>query len=92
MADTITLAHANTFFFVTTIAVVIGIILLLVLTGIFVRILKSVKVITARVEKVIDKTSDHIENSAGSKVVQNGLPFLISVVNFFNKKKKVTKK
>lgn len=88
----LTLTHANTFFFITTIAVAIGIIILLVLLFIFLRVLKAVKSISARVEKMVDKTSDKIETSEAASVAQKSLPLLLSVVGLFTKKKKVDKK
>ncbi len=92
MQDAITLSHANTFFFITTIAVAVGTILLLVLTFIFVRILKSIKIITARIERLVDKTSGTMEDTAESATLRKSLPFLLSVVSLFTRRKKVAKK
>jgi len=87
MQDT-TLTHANTFFFITTIAVVVGIIILLVLLFIFLRILRAVKSVSGRIEKMVEKTSDKIESEQVSSFAQKSIPLVLSAVSFFTKKSK----
>lgn len=88
----ITLNHANTFFFVTTIAVTIGIVILLVLLFMFLRILNAVRTISSRVEQMVNKTGDNMETGPAAATLKKSLPFILSIVGLFAQKKKGDKK
>lgn len=88
--EQVTLEHANTFFFITTIAVVILIIILLAMLYVVYRASKFVKHIMLRVETLIDKAGDSVEES---KTSQKVMPYVLPILGyFFNKKKSSTRK
>ncbi|MES2986015.1 MAG: hypothetical protein V4686_02725 [Patescibacteria group bacterium] len=85
-----TLEHANTFFYITSIAVfILIIILLVVLYGVY-RASKFVKHTMDRVETLIDKAGDSAEENGAAKKV---IPYVLPILGFFfNKKKSSTRK
>jgi hypothetical protein len=88
-----TLQHADTFFFFTTIAVTIGIIILLVILYICFKALKFLRNITARAHYILDKTSEAVdEGLKEGSPVKRSLPMLLPLVGMLFKKKKKVKK
>lgn len=88
-----TVEHANTFFFITTIGVIVGIIILLIVLYFCVRAVLALRKINNRVHELIDKTGDAIEKSVSDEgVVKKSLPLALPILGMFFKRKKATKK
>lgn len=87
-----TLEHADTFFFFTTIGVVVGIIILLVILYFCIRAVLALRKINTRVHEILDKTGDAIENSVKEQgAVRKSLPLALPLLGMFFKKKKVSR-
>jgi hypothetical protein len=57
----LTLEHANTFFFFTTVAVTIGIIILLIIMFICFKVLIFLRRLTAQAYTILDKTEGMVD-------------------------------
>lgn len=77
-----TLVHADIFFFVTTIAVIILVVLLSIALIYFIQILRNFRDISNTVRKGVDHASTHIEDLMES--LENNMIFRF----LFRKKKK----
>ncbi|MES2622847.1 MAG: hypothetical protein V4576_00390 [Patescibacteria group bacterium] len=89
MEQATTLAHANTFFFITTIAVVVLIVILLVILYVVYRVSKFIKHAMVRVDSLLDKAGDSVEESSTSKKV---MPYVLPILGYFFNKKSSHKK
>ncbi len=89
-----TVQHANTFFFFTTIGVVVGIIILFLILYICIRAVIALRKINTRVQEILDKTGTAIEHSLDDKksALRKGLPFALPLLGLFFKKKRAPKK
>ena len=84
------LQHADTFFFITTIAVVVGIVILLVLLYICLRVVKTVRNMASKTNLILDKASDAAEDSLRQETpLKKSLPLLLPLAAMvFGKKEK----
>lgn len=88
--------HANTFFMFTTVAVVIGIIILLILLYIAFKALRFFNTVSSKAYTILDKTTEVVD--AGLKEgspVKKGLSYVLPVAALFAKfvkKPKTTRK
>lgn len=88
-----TVEHANTFFFITTMGVIVGIIILLIVLYFCIRAVVALRKINNRVHELIDKTGDAIEKSVSDDgMVKKSLPFALPILGMFFKRKKAAKK
>jgi hypothetical protein len=85
-----TLQHANTFFFFTTIAVSILIVILLVFLYVAYRVSLFIKRTIERVDLLLDDVSKHTETNP---VYKKSLPYILPILGYiFAKKRKTLKK
>lgn len=84
-----TLQHANTFFFITTVAVFVLIGILLVFLYIAYKIFLFIKRTIARIDTLLDNATEHTETNP---VYKKALPYVLPIIGyFFSKKVKSTK-
>jgi hypothetical protein len=85
-----TLQHANTFFFITTIAVAILVVILLVLLYIAYKIFVFIKRTIVRMDTLLDSATEHTETNP---IYKKSLPYILPILGYmFGKKRKVSKK
>lgn len=85
-----TLQHANTFFFFTSIAVMICIIILSILLYGTYKVFLFVKRTIVRIDILLDNVAEHTETNP---VYKKSLPYILPILAYlFKKKGKVTKK
>ena len=85
-----TLQHANTFFFITTIAVGVLIIILLAFLYLVYKVIKFARKSMDRVDNVLDQVSEHTEVHP---IYKKSLPYILPIVGYiFGRKRKVSKK
>lgn len=85
-----TLQHANTFFFITTIAVSVLIIILLVLLYIAYKVFLFIKRTIVRIDILLDNATEHAETNP---IYKKSLPYILPILGYiFSKKKRYTKK
>lgn len=84
-----TIQHADIFFFITTIAVVVGILILLVLLYMCLRFLKTFRSMTDKAKAILEKASiiadDGLREDAPAR---KGLSFILPLAAMLFKKKK----
>ena len=85
-----TLQPANTFFFITTIAVTVLILIFLFTLYITYRVYMFVKRTITRIDVLLDDVAQHTETNP---VYKKSLPYILPIIGYvLGKKKKVTKK
>jgi hypothetical protein len=85
-----TLQHANTFFFITTIAVSVLIIILVVLLYIAYRVYLFIQRTIVRIDTLLDNATEHTETNP---IYKKSLPYILPILGYiFGKKRKVAKK
>lgn len=89
MQDT-TLEHADTFFFVTTIAVVVGIIILCVILYFCIKAIRIIRNITEKTNSLLDKASQVAEDSMNRETpAKKSLGLVLPLLGMvFGKKKR----
>ncbi len=85
--------HANTFFMFTTVAVVIGIIILLILLYIAFKTLRFFNKVSDKAYTILDKTTQVVdEGLKDGSSVKKGLSYILPIAAFFAKKRKTTRR
>lgn len=85
--------HANTFFMFTTVAVVIGIIILLILLYIAIRALRFFNTVSNKAYTILDKTTQVVdEGLKDGSPVKKGLSYILPLAALFTKKRKTSRK
>lgn len=88
-----TLQHADTFFMFTTIAVVLGIIILVVILYLCFKALTFFRTVSDRTYQLLDKTTAAVDQGlSDSGPIKKTLPFILPLIGLFTKGKKTPKK